>query len=240
MPIVKNTPTSLLYLRGYIDEIEDGEAWLILGDGMRLSRSWLRQELRRASKIQQIIILDCYGATYLENWLEDLQSTTEHGQYIIAVASTADEPELGSQKLLETLLAANPQAGLSVVKWITELQNTLQIKGITLHTWLSGTHAVIDIFPGNIGTIFPNAPQLELPKIEENKKLPSFPYPSHSSEESASLTVAEFVDQVQHQLNLSVESEHYTKLETLLKQSIGRVASTVLNKYLKRQLILKN
>lgn len=238
LKIVKNTPTCLLYLRGYIDEIEDGEAWLILADGMRLSRSWLRQELRRATQIQQIIILDCPQATSLENWLEDLQSTTEHGQCIIAVASTANEPDFASYKLVEILVSANSQVGLPVTKLITELQNILPAKGIDIHTWLSGTHAVIDILPGNIGNVLQNSPELELPEIEKKQELTSLAYSANSPEECVPISVIpteEFVDkQVQHQLILSGESEAYKKLETLLKQSLGKVAPTLLRRYFKK------
>lgn len=172
---IKNAPTSLLYLRGEIEEIEDGEAWLILSDGMRLSRSWLRQELRRAQKTQQIIILDFMisdssEATSVEDWIEDLQCETEYGQCFIAAATLAEKSELFSQTLLETLVAANPQAGLSIAKWIAELQTLSQAKGINLHVWLSDTQAVIDILPGNILTIFQDFQNLEVPEVKINKQ----------------------------------------------------------------------
>jgi uncharacterized caspase-like protein len=173
--VVKKTPTSLLYLRGYVEEIEDGEAWLILGDGMRLSRSWLRQELRRAQKTQQIIILDFIiseqsEATSLENWIEDLQTGAEQGQCLIVAATPAEKPQLFSQTVLETLVAANPQVGLPVAKWMTQLQSLLQAKGTKVHIWLSGTQAVIDILPGNIATIFQDLQELEVSEIQENKQ----------------------------------------------------------------------
>ncbi|MBW4627948.1 MAG: caspase domain-containing protein [Brasilonema octagenarum HA4186-MV1] len=169
---IVNIPTCLLYLRGRIEEIEHEEAWLVLSDGTRLSRSSLRQELRRAQKTQQIIILDFIisdssEATSVENWIEDLQCDTEYGQCLIAAATLAKQPELFSQTLLETLVAANSQAGLSIVKWIAQLQTFFQSKGINLHVWLSGTQAVIDILPGNIATIFQD---LQKPKETENEK----------------------------------------------------------------------
>lgn len=287
----KNTLTSLLYLRGHIEEIEDGEAWLILGDGMRLSRSWLRQELRRAQKTQQIIILDLIiredsEATSLENWIEDLQSGAEQGQCLIVAATPAEKSELFSQTLLETLVAANPQVGLPVAKWMTQLQKLLQAKGTKVHVWLSGTQAVIDILPGNIGTIFQDFQGLEVSEIQENKQedkenlLPitnghspevgkpfrhrhekNPPSASHHSATfsnpqkvgvpnspsvSASLSlrqsqqassspsfvsgVGEYLEPVQPRLNLVVGSEEYTKLEQLLKQSVGPIAPTILQK----------
>ncbi len=167
---LKDTPTTLLYLRGHIEEIEDGEAWLVLGNEVRLSRSWLRQELRRSLKAQQIIILDCPEATSLDSWIEDLQSDADHGQCLIAAASTAEEPELFSQTLLKTLVAANPRVGLSVAKWVAELQRLLLAKGINLHVWLSGTQTVIDILPGNISTVFQELPEPEDSNVEENKQ----------------------------------------------------------------------
>lgn len=251
----KNTPTSLLYLRGHIEEIEDGEAWLILGDGMRLSRSWLRQELRRVQKIQQIIILDLIisdfsETTFIENWIEDLQCGTEHGQCLIVAASPADQPELFSQTLLETLVAANPQVELPVAKWITQLQTLLQAKGINLHVWLSGAQPIIDILPGNIVRIFQDLQDLEVPDIQENKQeeklillpaeinnlSPAFSAPLSSrqsqKEESPSPSApsVRVSEPAPPQINLFLGSEQYTNLEQLLKQSIGPVAPTILRK----------
>ncbi|WP_017317996.1 caspase family protein [Mastigocladopsis repens] len=250
---VRDTPTSLLYLRGQIEEIEDGEAWLILGDGMRLSRSCLRQELRRAQKTQQIIILDLIisdssEATSLENWIEDLQSGAEQGQCLIVAATPAEKSELFSETLLETLVAANPQAGLPVAKWMTQLQQLLQAKGIKLHTWVSGTQAVIDILPGNIGTVFQDLEELEEPQIQENKQedkeillsqeinnvFPSLSAPlslHQSQKKESSLSGDVPVSAIkQPQLNFFLDSEQYTSLEQLLKQSIGPIAPTILRK----------
>jgi uncharacterized caspase-like protein len=228
----KNTATSLLYLRGQIEEIEDGEAWLILGDGVRLSRSWLRQELRRAGNTQQIIILDCPEAAYLENWIEDLQSGVEHGQCLIAAASTPEEPELFFQTLLVNLVAANPQVGLSVAKLIADLQPQLQAKGVNFHSWLSGTQAVIDILPGGIAKVLPNFQELEEPLVEEKQEVPSTPSPSHqlSSENSASVVSSASTNKIQPQSNFTLAPEAHTKLEQLLKQSIGLIAPVILRK----------
>ncbi len=253
---LKDTPTSLLYLRGHIEEIEDGEAWLVIGNEVRLSRSWLRQELRRSLKAQQIIILDFPEATSLDTWIEDLQSDADHGQCLIAAASTAEEPELFSQTLLETLVAANPRAGLSVAKWVAELQRLLLGKGINLHVWLSGTQTVIDILPGNISTVFQELPEPVVPNIQENKQednlklskeinnfltdpqpSPQFwepnpgvasPKPQSSQAVPASPPAGESSNNVQPQLNLAVDSQQYTKLEQLLRRSIGPIAPNIL------------
>ncbi|MFB2837303.1 caspase family protein [Floridanema evergladense] len=143
--------TVLLYLRGRIAQTEEGEAWLILGDNIKISRSWLRQELRRSSITQQIIILDCPGATSLSEWVEDLQLSPEQGQCLIAASATLEEPEKFAQALLETLNAADKQNGLPAAGWISRLQMYLAGTDITLNVWLSGTQGIIEILPGNIG-----------------------------------------------------------------------------------------
>jgi WD40 repeat protein/uncharacterized caspase-like protein len=143
--------TVLLYLRGRIVQTEEGEAWLILGDNIKISRSWLRQELRRSKITQQIIILDCPGATSLSEWVEDLQLSPEQGQCLIAAAATLEEPEKFTQALLETLNAADKQSGLPAAGWISRLQMYLAGTNIILHVWLSGTQGIIEILPGNIG-----------------------------------------------------------------------------------------
>ncbi len=109
---VQQVATRLLYLRGSIVTSEEGDSWLGLGDGVQISRTWLRQELRRSRVAQQIVILDCPGAIGLEDWLDELKIESEYGQCILACASPADEPDLFAQVLLEALIAANPQTGL--------------------------------------------------------------------------------------------------------------------------------
>lgn len=227
---VKNTPTSLLYLRGNIEEIEDGEAWLILGDGMRLSRSWLRQELRRNQKTQQIIILDLIisdssQANSLENWIEDLQCGTEYGQCLIIAATPVEESKLFSQILLETLIAVNPQVGLSVAKWIAQLQKIVQSQGIKMHVWLSGTQAIIDILPGNIASVFPDVPKIAEIKQEESTYIPSSSPQAQKQEFTYNVDVSE-LQPTQTQILLS--SEQYSNLEQLLKQFIGPIAPRIL------------
>ncbi|MFB2891790.1 caspase family protein [Aerosakkonemataceae cyanobacterium BLCC-F50] len=143
--------TILLYLRGRIAQTEEGEAWLILGDNVKISRSWLRQELRRSRINQQIIILDCPGATSLCEWIEDLQLSPEQGQCLIAAAATLEKPEKFIQALLETLNAADKQIGLPAAGWISRLQIYLAGTNIALHVWLSGTQGIIEILPGNLG-----------------------------------------------------------------------------------------
>ncbi|WP_017654187.1 caspase family protein [Fortiea contorta] len=215
---VKPTPTSLLYLRGHIEEIADGEAWLILKNGVRLSRSWLRQELRRAAKTQQIIILDCPEATSLESWIEDLQCSTGKGQCIIGCASPAKAPELFSQVLLETLVSANPQTGLSVSKWIEELQKRLVNKNVKLPVWVSETEVIVDILPGNISKVFHNLQQSSLQEISETAQFDDTQFTSLPSRSG----VKHFV----------ISAEQHTELEQLLKQYIGLITPAIFKKNL--------
>ncbi|NJR18209.1 MAG: peptidase C14 [Calothrix sp. CSU_2_0] len=173
----KQTPTLLLYLRGYFEDAEDGESWLVLSNGVRLSRSWLRQELRRATKAKQIIILDCLyvkslNVNLLQEWIEDLQCNTEFGQCMIAAANV-EEPEAFLKIILKTLSVVDSQVGLSSARWIADLQKQLSPQGIKLYTWLSGTQAIIDILPRNISIInsIPSvSPQLNEKKQKQNRK----------------------------------------------------------------------
>ncbi len=142
--------TRLLYLRGRLESSIDGEAWLFLGDGAWISRAWLRQELRRSRTTQQIVILDCPGATSIEDWIEDLKFASGHGQCILACASPPDEPELFAQVLLEVLVATPAQTGLSMAGLLARLQTNLDGLGLTCHLWLSGTQGLIEMLPAEI------------------------------------------------------------------------------------------
>lgn len=146
------TATALLYLRGKISQANLQEPELILGDNIRLSRSWLRQQLRRATIPQQIIILDCPEATPLQDWVEDLQLGTEQGQCLIAATSPPDKPDAFAQTLLETLEKANQPTGLPVAGWISQLQKALAGTGIELDIWLSGAKGVIEVLPTRLSS----------------------------------------------------------------------------------------
>ncbi|NJN07139.1 MAG: peptidase C14 [Richelia sp. RM1_1_1] len=216
---VKRIPTCLLYLRGYVEEKEDGEACLILGDGVRLSRCFLRQLLRRTQKVQQIVILDLIssessGISSAQNWIEDLQCGTEYGQCLIVTQTPVEQSVVFSQAILESLANANPQVGLPVAKWITQLRKLLQNKGVHLHTWLSGTQAIIDILPGNINQVFQDFQPIK-----------------HQN------TIAQLPDikvPIQSPNQLILNSEKYTELEELLKKSIGIIASNILQQSVKK------
>ncbi|MEA5506052.1 caspase family protein [Halotia wernerae UHCC 0503] len=144
--------TVLLYLRGKLKESEAGEAALIMAEDTRLSRSWLRQQLRRSPYTQQIIILDCFieahSCTSLQDWVEDLQLGAEQGQCIIAANSPKEQPELFAQVLHSTLQAAQQKPSLSAAAWITQLQLACK-DDLQLHIWLSGTQGVIEVIPAS-------------------------------------------------------------------------------------------
>lgn len=137
--------TVLLYLRAKISKVSEDEPCLVLGTE-RISRSWLRQALRQSGAAQQIVILDCPNASNLPDWIEELQR--EQGQCLIAAASPRDQTELFTRSLVDTLNAADRQAGFPVAGWITQLQ--LALAGQTqLSVWLSGTQGVIEVFPSH-------------------------------------------------------------------------------------------
>lgn len=140
--------TVLLYLRGRLEETPIGEAALLMSEDIWLSRSWLRQQLRRSQVAQQIIILDfpvISGAvSSLKDWVEELQLDSETGQCIIAATSLNKNPELFAQTLVNTLKSVAQPAGLSVAGWITQLQVQFATH---IYFWLSGTQGVIEIIP---------------------------------------------------------------------------------------------
>ncbi|MBT9310896.1 nSTAND1 domain-containing NTPase [Leptothoe kymatousa] len=150
--------TVLIYLRGHIEQSPEGESWLVLGDGLRLYRSWLRQQLRRARGVQQIVILDCPGAVNLQEWVDDLSLTEDWGQCVIAAAPLSAQSDQFAQSLLDTLQSADAQLGLPVAAWIAQLQ--VHLAGTPLAqasqeilplSWLSGTKGVIEMLPSQLG-----------------------------------------------------------------------------------------
>jgi uncharacterized caspase-like protein len=179
-PVSSQEPeTVLLYLRGRMEAIADGEAWLVMGDSLRLSRSWLQQELRRSATARQIILLDFLGtersSATLQEWIEELQLSGGK-QCIIAAAPSDRAPEQFTHALLETLAAKEPSSPLSVTAWMDELQQKLERMGMPLHLWLSETAGDIEIFPPTTLTatkFVPSPPKL--PRIEK----PAVPKCSH-------------------------------------------------------------
>ncbi|MEO1133331.1 MAG: caspase family protein, partial [Cyanobacteria bacterium J06639_1] len=74
--------TALLYLRGRVETEAAGEPVLVLGDDVRLSRSWLRRQLKRSRATHQVVILELLDLPreQTEDWLDDLQLAPERGQ----------------------------------------------------------------------------------------------------------------------------------------------------------------
>lgn len=142
-----NISTSLLYLRGEVETTETGESWLILQDGISLSRFWLRKVLQSSHAKQQIVILDCPGTDCLEDWVEDLRLETDRGQCLIAANASLDCSQQFANLVLETLQNTDSAAGLPIAAWISQLQVALAGTGITPQIWLSGTQGVIELLP---------------------------------------------------------------------------------------------
>jgi uncharacterized caspase-like protein len=216
---INHISTCLLYLRGCVKETEDGEGRLILGDGIYLSRSYFRKILRQAQKTQQIVILNLVSPdsdlSTAQNWIEDLQCSAEYGQCLIFAQTSFEKSEIFCQTLVQSLAAANPQLGLPVAKWITQLQKLLQDKDINLKTWFSGTQAIIDILPGGINEVFPEISQVKISEKPITKIATSLSTPQNTQ-------------------NLVLTTETYAQLETLLKHSVGIIAPTILQQTIKK------
>jgi WD40 repeat protein/uncharacterized caspase-like protein len=157
-PHLQPSTTALLYLRGRIEETAEGESWLVVGDGTRIARSWLRQELRHSQMAQQIVVLDCPGATSLSEWIEELQLGSDQGQCLIAAAAPTIDSEKFARILVETLKVGDRQTGLPAAGWIAQLQLALAGE-FPLHIWLSGAQGVIEVLPGHVGSQSPESPE---------------------------------------------------------------------------------
>jgi uncharacterized caspase-like protein len=144
--------TALLYLRGTIEENTLGESLFVINDDIKLSRTWLRQQLRSSEIAQQIIILDVVGVETLhvmslQNWITDLQPEGTANQCLIAGASSIENQEEFTQALLKTLSNANSQTGLSVAQLITGMQEELAASNIWRDFFLAGIQGVIEVLP---------------------------------------------------------------------------------------------
>ncbi|MBD2198249.1 MULTISPECIES: GUN4 domain-containing protein [Calothrix] len=155
-PNIDTIATVLLYLRGQIQETEQGEAILLLSDEVTINRAWLKKQLRRCQS-QQIIILDCPienggGKVSLRDWLEELQLGLDAGQCLIAAAVSPENREKFANTLLATLNQGIQASGLTAAAWITQLQVEFAQTDIQLYFWLSGSQGIIEVLPGK--TIF--------------------------------------------------------------------------------------
>lgn len=242
-PSTTEAPTLLLYLRGDIEEIEDGEAWLVLGDHVRLSRSWLQQELRRARMVQQIVILDCPGTSSLSNWVEELKLNSQAGQCLLAASAISEQPEQFTQALLKTLVAKKRRLGLPVAAWITKLQVQLETIHLPLHAWLSGGQSVIEFFPdgsrlcadfhsASLSPIKPSAIKV-LPSssgsVLEDVQIPEAAEADQVIEPTLALSVTIPVSpQVELASTSNSFPEQFAQLEKILKELVGPIAPMLL------------
>ncbi|MGH1394568.1 MAG: hypothetical protein ACRAVC_11115 [Trichormus sp.] len=155
--------TSLLYLRGRIAATGTGEAVLVINNDIKLSRDWLRQQLRQSNIAQQVVVLDCLVdikyISEMQNWLEDLRQEAESSQCLIIGAATAENSTEFTTALLKTLEATNLETGLSVAGWITGLQRELASSKIWRNYWLGGVQGVIEVIPA---TLQPQSQRIDL------------------------------------------------------------------------------
>lgn len=150
--------TTLLYLRGRVEVADSGEAILVLGEDVRLSRSWLRQQLRRSRSTHQMVVLELLDlhAEAIEEWLEDLQLAPERGQCLLLSAPKTAEDF--APVLSTSLTATESQDGLTAAEWIVRLQTELAGTSAAPHVWLSGIQGAIEVLPGEIGSRGPRSP----------------------------------------------------------------------------------
>ncbi len=147
--------TRLLYLRGQITDVLadrqqnqsiSADAWLILSNGAKLSRTWLGQKLHQSNHNQQIVIIDAPGANFTVEWVDALKLLSGN-LCVIACAAPIEDAELFIQVLIEALISAAPQMGVPVVSLFTRLQTTLDALGVPCDLSLSGTQELIEIVP---------------------------------------------------------------------------------------------
>ena len=159
--VMSEATTALLYLRGRIQYGKAGEAWLVFRDGAYISREWLRKILHQSPVTQQIIILDCPQGDGITDWIEELKLEYDRGQCILAWDRKKHKIQIGQEKgnisseniqeftnaLVTTLQKSDPETGLSVASWISQLQIDLASSNIMPQIWLSGTRGVIEVLP---------------------------------------------------------------------------------------------
>ncbi|MFH7024538.1 MAG: GUN4 domain-containing protein [Heteroscytonema crispum UTEX LB 1556] len=152
--VPKETATVLLYMRSRIQQTEQQESVLLLGEDVTITRSWLKKQLRR-SKSQQIIVLDCpvksdTQSLSLRDWVEELQLGIDEGQCLIAAASPLEELDKFATVAIETLSKTTQASGLTAAGWITQLQVELADSKIKLYILLSGSQGVIEVLQGSV------------------------------------------------------------------------------------------
>jgi uncharacterized caspase-like protein len=152
--VPEETATVLLYMRSRIQQTEAGEAVLLLGEDVTITRSWLKKQLCR-SKSQQIIVLDSLvisdtDALSLRDWVEELQLGIDEGQCLIAAASPLQDFDKFTTTIIQILSKSTRLSGLTAAGWITQLQLELADSQIKLYILLSGSQGVIEVLQSSV------------------------------------------------------------------------------------------
>ncbi len=153
-----DTTTAFLYIRAKMENAPDGESYLLLGEGVRLSRTGLRQLLRNSKMRRVAIALDCPDAsqTALDEWVEDLRGENLASLCLLAVAPKSESSGEFAAALGRVL--ANAKAGFTVAEAIAELQGEMRGDAKTPNspfpTWLSGGIIELLLPEGKAGATF--------------------------------------------------------------------------------------
>ncbi len=200
--------TRLLYLRGQIVPAGGDDDWLKMGADVKLSCTWLCQQLA-SSPYQQILLLDCLGT--ISPWTAQLKLTPDRCQCVVACATSADDSELFTQVLLETLISAPPQLGISGASLCPRLETSLGQLGLNYQLWLSAAGSSMAIVPRSV-----------------TSGVESIALPEPGSESgTAPNTTFEQEDTVQQ----SASVETFTaSLTSMLYQIVGPIAPTLITK----------
>jgi uncharacterized caspase-like protein len=145
--VMSDKTTTLIYLRGQIEEIEAGEVRLAITPEISISRSWLRQQLHQSRLSQQIVILDCPGTASLQSWVEELQLNGDRSQCLLLGAAAREHPDEFALALLQALQRAELAKGLSIAGWITATRRTLAGSPVWHNFWLGGVQQMIEVLP---------------------------------------------------------------------------------------------
>jgi energy-coupling factor transporter ATP-binding protein EcfA2/sugar lactone lactonase YvrE len=152
--------TVLLYLRAYLAETAAGEPIFRMEGGIRLSGTWLQQQLQHCPAKQQIVILDCPqplsegtssdSVTLLKRYFAELQPEHHTACCLLATTSPSNDPEQFVQALFQTLTQVEPGAGLTAAHWIGQLRAALGSQAPDLQAWVSGAQGILNILPVNL------------------------------------------------------------------------------------------
>jgi uncharacterized caspase-like protein len=241
-PTAQAISTRLLYLRGQIADVlvdrqqsqsVGADAWLLLNNGAKLSRTWLGQKLHQSSHNQQIVIIDAPGANFTIEWIEALKLLSDN-LCVIACAAPIEDAELFIQVLIETLISAAPQIGVPVVSLFTRLQTTLDALGIPCYLSLSGTQELIEIVPA--AELEPVELPLDL-VLEPAPPLPSanlafdcVPDPTFGQDYTYLQSPPESLDTVANSISPREGSATEPNLLSIVAKLVGPIAPTLIKR----------